>query len=93
MNNIKNNNKKNEFNDDNNTDNNSDIINQTEKKNEKNDIAEKFAKILESYNKLDEKEKKIYLNEENYESFKFKLITGGKFNSDKDQKISEKNEN
>ena len=93
MNNIKNNNKKNEFNDDNNTDNNSDIINQTEKKNEKNDIAEKFAKILESYNKLDEKEKKIYLNEENYESFKFKLITGGKFNSDKDKKISEKNEN
>ena len=93
MNNIKNNNKKNEFNDDNNTDNNSDIINQTEKKNEKNDIAEKFAKILESYNKLDEKEKKIYLNEENYESFKFKLITGGKFNSDNDKKISEKNEN
>ena len=93
MNNIKKNNKKNEINDDNNTDNNSDIINQTEKKNEKNDIAEKFAKILESYNKLDEKEKKIYLNEENYESFKFKLITGGKFNSDKDKKISEKNEN
>ena len=69
----------------NNTDNNN--INQTEKKNDKNDINEKFSKILESYNKQDEKERKLYFNEDDYESFKFKLITGGKFNSDKDKEI------
>ena len=74
----------------NNTDNNKIInnnINQTEKKNDKNDINEKFSKILESYNKQDEKERKLYFNEDDYESFKFKLITGGKFNSDKDKEI------
>ena len=74
----------------NNTDNNNIInnnINQTEKKNDKNDINEKFSKILESYNKQDEKERKLYFNEDDYESFKFKLITGGKFNSDKDKEI------
>ena len=74
----------------NNTDNNNIInnnINQTEKKNDKNDINEKFLKILESYNKQDEKERKLYFNEDDYESFKFKLITGGKFNSDKDKEI------
>ena len=74
----------------NNTDNNNIInnnINQTEKKNDKNDINEKFSKILESYNKQDEKERKFYFNEDDYESFKFKLITGGKFNSDKDKEI------
>ena len=74
----------------NNTDNNNIInnnINQTEKKNDKNDINEKFSKILESYNKQDEKERKLYFNEDGYESFKFKLITGGKFNSDKDKEI------
>ena len=72
------------------TDNNNIInnnINQTEKKNDKNDINEKFSKILESYNKQDEKERKLYFNEDDYESFKFKLITGGKFNSDKDKEI------
>ena len=74
----------------NNTDNNNIInnnINQTEKKNDKNVINEKFSKILESYNKQDEKERKLYFNEDDYESFKFKLITGGKFNSDKDKEI------
>ena len=74
----------------NNTDNNNIInnnINQTEKKNDKNDINEKFSKILELYNKQDEKERKLYFNEDDYESFKFKLITGGKFNSDKDKEI------
>ena len=73
----------------NNTDNNiiNNNINQTEKKNDKNDINEKFSKILESYNKQDEKERKLYFNEDDYESFKFKLITGGKFNSDKDKEI------
>ena len=74
----------------NNTDNNNIInnnINQTEKKNDKNDINEKFSKILESYSKQDEKERKLYFNEDDYESFKFKLITGGKFNSDKDKEI------
>jgi len=58
--------------------------NETEKK---NDISNKFNQILETYNKLDEKEKKIYLNEDDYETFKFKLITGGKFNSDKEKEI------
>jgi len=53
----------------------------------KNDISNKFNQILETYNKLDEKEKKIYLNEDDYETFKFKLITGGKFNSDKEKEI------
>ena len=66
---------------------NSDNINQTEKKTDKNDINDKFSKILESYNKLDEKQKKLFSNEEDYESFKFKLITGGKFNTDKEKEI------
>ena len=69
----------------NNIDNNN--INLTEKKSEKNDINDKFSKILESYNKLDEKERKLFLNEEDYESFKFKLITGGKFNTEKEKEI------
>ena len=59
-------------------------INDTDKK---NDINNKFNQILETYNKLDEKEKKIYNNEDDYETFKFKLITGGKFNSDKEKEI------
>ena len=62
-------------------------INLTEKKSDKNDINDKFSKILESYNKLDEKERKLFLNEEDYESFKFKLITGGKFNTEKEKEI------
>ena len=69
----------------NNIDNNN--INLTEKKSDKNDINDKFSKILESYNKLDEKERKLFLNEEDYESFKFKLITGGKFNTEKEKEI------
>ena len=77
---------------DNNSNNNTNInnninINNTEKKNDKNDISDKFTKILESYNKLDEKERKLFFNEEDYESFKFKLITGGKFNSEKEKEI------
>ena len=59
-------------------------INETEKK---NDINNKFNQILESYNKLDEKERRINFNEEDYETFKFKLITGGKFNTDKEKEI------
>ena len=62
-------------------------INQTDKKNDKKDINEKFSRILESYNKLDEKERRLYFNEDDYESFKFKLITGGKFNSEKEKEI------
>jgi hypothetical protein len=62
-------------------------INQTDKKNDRKDINEKFARILESYNKLDEKERKLFFNEDDYESFKFKLITGGKFNSEKEKEI------
>ena len=58
--------------------------NETEKK---NDINNKFNQILETYNKLNEKEQKIYNNEEDYETFKFKLITGGKFNTDKEKEI------
>jgi len=77
---------------DNNSNNNTNLnnntnINNTEKKNDKNDISDKFTKILESYNKLDEKERKLFFNEEDYESFKFKLITGGKFNSEKEKEI------
>ena len=72
-------------NNNNNVDNNN--INQTDKKNDRKDINEKFARILESYNKLDEKERKLYFNEDDYESFKFKLITGGKFNSEKEKEI------
>ena len=73
----------------NNVDNNSinNNINQTDKKNDKKDINEKFSRILESYNKLDEKERRLYFNEDDYESFKFKLITGGKFNSEKEKEI------
>ena len=71
----------------NNLDSNNNTINQnqTDKKTDKKDINDKFSKILESYNKLDEKEKKLFLNEDDYESFKFKLITGGKFNSEKEK--------
>ena len=76
-------------NNNNNVDNNSinNNINQTDKKNDKKDINEKFSRILESYNKLDEKERRLYFNEDDYESFKFKLITGGKFNSEKEKEI------
>ena len=59
-------------------------INDTDKK---NDINNKFNQILETYNKLEEKEKKIYNAEDDYETFKFKLITGGKFNTDKQKEI------
>ena len=59
-------------------------INETEKK---NDINNKLNQILETYNKFDEKEKKIYNNEDDYETFKFKLITGGKFTTDKEKEI------
>ena len=72
---------------DNNNNNTNNNINQTEKKTDKNDINDKFSKILESYNKLDEKERKLFFNEEDYESFKFKLITGGKFNTEKEKEI------
>ena len=68
----------------NDTDKNNKTINDTDKK---NDINNKFNQILETYNKLDEKEKKIYNAEDDYETFKFKLITGGKFNSDKEKEI------
>ena len=68
----------------NDTDKNNKTINDT---NKKNDINNKFNQILETYNKLDEKEKKIYNAEDDYETFKFKLITGGKFNSDKEKEI------
>ena len=76
-------------NNNNNADNNNinNNINQTDKKNDKKDINEKFSRILESYNKLDEKERRLYFNEDDYESFKFKLITGGKFNSEKEKEI------
>ena len=76
-------------NNNNNVDNNNinNNINQTDKKNDKKDINEKFSRILESYNKLDEKERRLYFNEDDYESFKFKLITGGKFNSEKEKEI------
>ena len=59
-------------------------INEIEKK---NDINNKLNQILETYNKIDEKEKKIYNNEDDYETFKFKLITGGKFTTDKEKEI------
>ena len=64
--------------------NNNSNTNEAEKK---NDISNKFNQILETYNKFDEKEKRIYLNEDDYETFKFKLITGGKFNSDREKEI------
>ena len=64
--------------------NNNNNINETEKK---NDINNKFNQILESFNKLDEKQKKLLNNEDDYETFKFKLITGGKFTSDKEKEI------
>ena len=56
-------------------------------KKKKNDINNKFNQILDTYNKLEEKEKKIYNAEDDYETFKFKLITGGKFNTDKQKEI------
>lgn len=65
-------------------DKNNNNINESEKK---SDINNKFNQILETYNKLDEKEKKIYNNEDDYETFKFKLITGGKFTTDKEKEI------
>ena len=74
---------KNKVTDKNNNNNNSNT-NEAEKK---NDISNKFNQILETYNKFDEKEKRIYLNEDDYETFKFKLITGGKFNSDREKEI------
>ena len=72
----------------------SNIDNKNNKNNEFNCIdnlekieKEKSNSVLESYNKLDEKERKLNFNEEDYESFKFKLITGGKFNSEKEKEI------
>ena len=87
--NINNFNKNNNIDNENNNNTINNQNNQTEKKNDKKDINDKFSKILESYNKLDEKEKKLFLNEDDYESFKFKLITGGKFNTEKELKEKE----
>ena len=63
--------------------------NENENKNEKDKelLTNKFNQILDTFNKLDEKEKKIYNAEDDYETFKFKLITGGKFNADRDKEI------
>ena len=46
------------------------------------EIENKLENILKVYNKIDEKNKKFYSNENNYEQFKFNLLTGGKFNND-----------
>ena len=46
------------------------------------EIENKLENILKVYNKIDEKNKKFYNNENNYEQFKFNLLTGGKFNND-----------
>ena len=67
--------------------NNTIIINNINESEKKNDINNKFNQILESFNKLDEKQKKLFNNEDDYETFKFKLITGGKFTSDKEKEI------
>ena len=69
------------------TDKNNNNYSNTNEAEKKNDISNKFNQILETYNKFDEKEKRIYLNEDDYETFKFKLITGGKFNSDREKEI------
>ena len=69
------------------TDKNNNNNSNTNEAEKKNDISNKFNQILETYNKFDEKEKRIYLNEDDYETFKFKLITGGKFNSDREKEI------
>ena len=54
----------------------------------KNDIElnNKLQQILAQYNKIEQKDKKFYSKEIDYDSFKFKLLTGGKFNSDNQEK-------
>ena len=54
----------------------------------KNDIElnNKLQQILAQYNKIEQKDKKFYSKEIDYDSFKFKLLTGGKFTSDNKEK-------
>ena len=46
------------------------------------EVEEKLTKVLTAYDKLEEKNKKIFSNEPNYDDFKFNLLTGGKFTND-----------
>lgn len=61
------------------------VSNSKKEKEDKNNIEidNKLNQVLNVYDKLDEKNKKIYNNEGDYDTFKFNLITGGKFNSEK----------
>lgn len=61
------------------------VSNSKKEKEDKNNIEidNKLNQVLNAYDKLDEKNKKIYNNEGDYDTFKFNLITGGKFNTEK----------
>lgn len=61
------------------------VSNNKKEKEDKNNIEidNKLNQVLNAYDKLDEKNKKFYNNEGDYDTFKFNLITGGKFNTEK----------
>lgn len=61
------------------------VSNSKKEKEDKNNIEidNKLNQVLSAYDKLDEKNKKFYNNEGDYDTFKFNLITGGKFNTEK----------
>lgn len=61
------------------------VSNSKKEKEDKNNIEidNKLNQVLNAYDKLDEKNKKFYNNEGDYDTFKFNLITGGKFNTEK----------
>ena len=63
-------------------------INNTQTQEEKSQIEldNKLNQVLNIYNKLEEKNKKLYNNEKDYDTFKNLLITGGKFTSDEPNK-------
>ena len=50
------------------------------------ELDNKLNQVLDVYNKLDEKNKKIYNNEKDYDTFKNILITGGKFTNEETNK-------
>ncbi len=63
-------------------------VNNTQTQEEKSQIEldNKLNQVLNIYNKLEEKNKKLYNNEKDYDTFKNILITGGKFTNDEPNK-------
>ena len=59
---------------------------QTQEEKSQIELDNKLNQVLNIYNKLEEKNKKLYNNEKDYDTFKNLLITGGKFTNDEPSK-------